>query len=699
MVVLCATAMHPLRAQWDDVPRSGTSEILDDQLSIRLRHVKPQFLAVFFERRRVVHFTGPEDIATHGTVVLPESLDPPYDRRFDPWHLRDGAPRTRWLNMRLDLFHARVKRDGAWLDLPVVQRSEQDELRTLRTIEKAWSQVIAVQDITPGDTVEFHWKYMLPYDYNWPATMGWRGLEWVDNWARLTSWRVFFHGDLPIRRQQVEVLFNLKHGLAITGPPPDERIEKGNEVTARWEHHDLPGCMSEVNARPADDLPHLVMRMEPEDFRYWRRDRLSGISFPNPYWMQVVRHREARAFWWRQVSRKRIPDKQNQYVKDFARRVSAGVPDSLPARRMARIHDHIAEHFTYEDDRLWYLDMDRRNARIGEQVREGRLRDISRYDMYSKLVNLLRLRHATAYVLDKRIGRMTETYLTPLWDSEFVFRVSDRYESHVLHPKRTRWGWYADELPFYWQGTAALHLDLDILLEDLERPAVFVDLPEGDVAANVRGVEYVIEVDPEQGAAHGEVMVFLSGQYSTLGRAAFLGLPIDSTVDPLYGWRPGDGHKTLDWKVDLASDPPYRVRARASIDLSDRLTPVDDSTFALDLSALVRHVVPDGFRAEGRTLPFHWDFAGKDVFRIDLRCSEPVKLIEGGTFDVEISGSGSDLQRRIMTSTVDRISLESVLHIGRERVEALHAAGLEVVIDGAKAQIPILQLVRIGREP
>lgn len=692
MVVLCAAAMHPLRAQWDDVPRSRTSEILDDQLSIRLRHVKPQFLAVFFERRRVVHFTDPEDIATHGTVVLPESLDPLYDRRFDPWHLRDGAPRTRWLNMRLDLFHARVKRDGTWLDLPVVQRSEQDELRTLRTIEKAWSQVIAVQGITSGDTVEFHWKYMLPYDYNWPATMGWRGLERVDNWARLTSWRVFFHGDLPIRRQQVEVVYNLKHGLAIAGPTPDERIEKGNEVIVRWRRQDHPGCMREVNARPAEDLPHLVMRLEPEDFRYWRRDRLSGIAFPNPYWMQVVRHREARAFWWLQVSRKRIPDKQNQYVKDFARRVSAGVPDSLPARRMARIHDHIAERFTYEDDRLWYLDMDRRNARIGDQVREGRLRDISRYDMYSKLVNLLRLQHATAYVLDKRIGRMTETYLTPLWDSEFVFRVSDRYESHVLHPKRTRLGWYADELPFYWQGTSALHVDLDILIEDLERPAVFVDLPEADASANVRGVEYVIEADPEQGTARGEVMVFLSGQYSTLGRAAYMGLPIDSTVDPLYGWRPGDGHMVLDWKVDLSSDPPYRVRALASIDLSDRLTPVDDSTFALDLSALVRHVVPGGFRAEGRTLPFHWDFAGADHQRIDLRLVGQVEAYWDNTWEGAQEVDGTAWHRQVSRAADGGLRFESSLQVAAERVDAPDFLRLGELLGAASEGGPVLHI-------
>lgn len=674
--------------------------MLEDHLSIRLRNAKPQFLAVFFERRRIIHFTNGEDIARHGTVVLPESLDPPYDRRFDPWHLREVAPRTRWLNMRLDHFQARVKRGGAWHDLPAIPRMEEDELRTLRTIEKAWSQVIAVQDIAPGDTVELHWKYMLPYDYNWPATMGWRGMEWVDNWARLTSWRVFLHGELPIRRQTIEVLFNLKHGLHIAGPPPMERIEKGNEVTLRWEQNDLPGSMAEVNARQAADLPHLVMRLEPDDIRYWRRDRLSGIAFPNPYWMQVVRHREARAFWWRQVARKRIPDKQNQYVKEFVRRISLSIPDSLPARRIAHVHDHIAQHFTYEDDRLWYFDLDRGNARIGDQVREGRLRDISRYDMYSKLINLLRADHATAYVLDKRIGRMNELYLTSLWDSELLFRVSDRYEHYWLHPKRTRMGWLANELPFYWQGTPALHVDLGILIEDLERPAVFVDLPMDDPASNVRGVEYALEVDLEQGTIRGEVRVFLSGQFSTLGRAAYLGFPIDSTVDPLYGWRVSDmpGAVAPDpWQSELSTHPPYRFRSGTQLEVDDILVRETDSTWVMDLTPLIAHVVPAQFSAEGRTLPFHWDFAQEDRFRFDLRFVTPVVVVPDPAA-MTVLGPGCSLERSAKRRAEGTWVLESHLRVEHERVAPWDATDLARLIRNAEEPF-LLRLMVPGNGP
>lgn len=674
--------------------------VLEDDLSIRLRNVKPQFLAVFMERKRIIRFGDPEGIAAHARIMLPESLDPPYDERFTPWAQRAVPPPTRWLNVRLDYFTARVVEPAERArELPVSRGLEQVEFRTLRTLENPWSHVMEVQDIAPGEVVELHWKYMLPYDFNWPATNSWRNLEWVDNWARLTSWRIFFHDRLPIRKQRVELLYHLKHGLVAGGLRPHERFEDGNEVRLVWEHHDLPGCVHEPFARPAADLPHVTVQLVPEDFRYWRRDRLSGIAFPQPYWLQVIRYREARAFWWRQVSRKRLPDKQNALVREYIRQV--GGSDTSAVQRMVRVHDDVAQRFAYAPDRLWYMDMDRGLPRIGEQVRDGVIRDISRYDLYAKLLNTLRLDHSTAYVLDKRIGQLTDLYLTPLWDTEFLFGIRAGQGMLWMHPKRSRYGLLAGELPFYWQGSAALLVDLELLIDDLPPPARFVDLPVDDPAGNVRGIEYTVDIDLAQGTATGRAQVFLSGQFSTLGRAAYLGFPIDSTVDARYAWRPTEvpGVRSSGWAPgELSTESPFRFRTEATLDLSELLTQEADGTWEFQLAPLMAHVAPDDVGLENRALPLYWDFAQQDRFRFDLRFNGPIEVLGEGVAIGLVEGAGASLQRRMFQRGDDRVLIDQVLQVGQEMVLPGEVTALRPVIMAAAPERLLLHLRPLMKE-
>ncbi|MBK7083491.1 MAG: hypothetical protein IPH53_01990 [Flavobacteriales bacterium] len=106
-----------LRAQYDwsvdpawdpswSVGIAAGPEILDETLSIRLRNIKPEFLSVFFERRRVIRFTDQASIRAFGHVSVPESLDPLADRQLSAPADPNGQPHPLWFNVRLDLFAA-----------------------------------------------------------------------------------------------------------------------------------------------------------------------------------------------------------------------------------------------------------------------------------------------------------------------------------------------------------------------------------------------------------------------------------------------------------------------------------------------------------------------------------------------------------------------------------------------------------------
>lgn len=688
-------------SEWDR-PSEGT-EVLEDELSIHLKNNKPQFLALFFARRKVIRFTSEEDILKYGQFVLPESLDPPYDQRYTPASKRGDPARPLWFNVRLDEFAARIIRpDGTWGEVGAFISVDRQQVVTLRNYETAWTYVLDLQAIAPGDVVEIVWKYMVPYDVNAPHTSGWRGLEWTDNWARLTSWRVFFHGELPIRHQRVSIRYRLQHGLSIGGGSFYSIEENGDERAAVWDQRDLPACMDEVNARPGVDLPHIRVTLQVDDSRYWMRERLSGVAVQQPYWSNVLRAREARALWWRRVAKKHVPDRQNALLKAFMERTTLGIPEGAVARRIEALHEHIAEHFTYKNDTLWLQDIDRAPARMGDQVSSENIREISRYDLYAKMIYMLNADFSTAYLLDKRIGHMDDEWMTPLWENDLLFGVKDVDRTLWMHPKRGLVGLWAGELPFIWQGTSAVIMNAVFLDADRPLAPLFLDLPQDDPAANVRVVETRLDVSTNDRAIAGTARVLLCGQFSTLGRGAYQGLPIDATVDPHYSdvlRRPGIESEGA-WTIRMnSSDPPFRCLAERSFTFGDLDPDEAKGAWSIDLSTLISHATPAHFTAEGRDLPFYWDFAQDDRSIIDVHFDQPMEfeaLTGMGTLALT---PNARLERSVLVEDAMHVRVESRLVITGEREEVKDAIALEHLLHMARASDLVLRGRPLNGEP
>lgn len=665
------------------------TEILKDELIIRFRNIKPVALSVSFERTQLIRFGSPDEILEHSRITLPESIDPFYDRAFVPWEERDERTLPRWFNVSVNSFSAhRVHNGVANEELGVLKRQEKEDVRTFYVTTASDRVIHDVQEIVPGDTVQLHWHYTVPYQSNRLSPGGFRDLMWVDNWIWLTNWRIFFNGDLPIREQTVQMEYDLRQGIVLGGAAPDEKTVNGNEVTCRWHQKYLPGCINEPNIRPAQDLPHITVLMDPDDQRYWRRDRLSGLPFRQPHWLYVVRMRESRSIWWRRVARKWMPDKQNELVKDFINTNTGHLPDSLRAAKMELLHNLIAQDFLYENDDQWYRDQDRSLMKLGEQVRDKKIRDISRYDLYSKLISTLRADYTTAYVLDKRIGPMNNYYITPIWDTEFLFGLRAADGMMWMHPKRTQAGTLANEIPFYWQGTEALLVDQAIMLEDIPGPPLFIEMPSTRTNENIRGTEHLVEMKMDQGEVTSKMRVFLSGNFSTLGRHAYTGGVRDSTVDPLYGHKAYDitGSKLVAWQnVEVETQAPFRFRADGSVELASFVK--KDDAFEMDLTDLFAFIVPEPFNSSDRHLPFYWDFGFSDHHRIELHFDRAIEPLDLSSIEVSVATSNSIFQRRVLQPAPDRLIIETRLHADREREDPHEMAALANLVRAAQQEV------------
>ncbi|MBK7083490.1 MAG: hypothetical protein IPH53_01985 [Flavobacteriales bacterium] len=575
------------------------------------------------------------------------------------------------------------------------------KVRTPITNEEAWSYSLDVAGIRTGDVVEFRWKYMVPYDLNAPRSYGWRARYWVDNWSRLTSWRVFFHGTLPIRAQRTEIVYHRRQGLALMGWPATERHEEGDAIRCTWHMEDLPACMDEVNARPASFPPH----------RGTPRNRMTHVT--GDVTTSVVslfssrigcmccvseRTRRSGGSRWRART---YPIIRTSCSRTSYASTTLGQGQEPVARRIERIHERIATRFTFEPDNAWYEnDHWTGRPRMGDQVNESRLRAISRYDLYAKIIDHYFVDYTSAYVLDARVGRMDDRYISPLWGNEFLLAVRDGDGLLWMHPKCSRSGLMANEFPFYWQGTSALLNNLALLVSDGPVLPVFTDLPIAPPHENVRTVHFEMEVDLAQRTVHAHVRVLLTGQFSTLGRASYLFNEVDSTVLSAYGHRPDHSPhaRLIDQRMaPLQTDPPFRQAIEMELDLSQALSATGEDTWQLDLSGLLEHALPEGFRAAGRDLPFHWDFAQRDELSIQVGFDRPVDAdLRSATIGVDTCGSTQ------YTCNLDRIDerqvlLRSGLRVNDVIVPVERAAELQLLLEHGHAAARAVLAIRAAK--
>ncbi|QQR85348.1 MAG: hypothetical protein IPJ76_12090 [Flavobacteriales bacterium] len=640
------------------------ADVLSDSLRIAFRRARPEFITVFFERHQVLRFGNAEAVGRYTAFSLPESLDPPYDHQDLPLARRDSLPRP--IHFNTEVVFCRARKLGAQADtgaLPIDGRVIRQRVKHGERFHEVWSYGVNVLGVQPGDTIEVQWKYSVPF---------------LENAGRFNAQRIFFHGALYKHRNHLLLEADGAQGIRHWGIPADSVSEHRGTTSTYWNLRGLVPVADEVGARWHTELPHLVIGTL-QDAQFNTHRTRSGLWVDVPYWVQAIRRREANAFWWRQVALKNVPDAQTERMKDFIERF----PGTSGVDRMRRMHNTIANDFLFQLDDAWFDNKDLENQRMGDQLRDGRLREISRYDLYSKLIAMMRTKYWTAYLMDSRVGALSLDWLSPVWNNEWTFLLRDGDEPLHLYPKRSRHGLLAGEMPFYWEGTQALVGDVDKLWSDAELGAKepikpeLVPIPSLTAAVNERRTDIRVEADLSSGLLKVEANILLAGQWSTLTRGAYLHGAVDSSVNVRYGHKLQDVPGARNVLVELGrlqEEAPYRMPIKVSFELPGRIVPQGDGRWTVDLRELVRHVVDTTFKAEGRDLSYWFDFAGLDLSELQVSFNRPVTAT--------VVGAKEELEAVSYTSNAEQpddrtVRLSSELRVMQCHVPPADAGQLE----------------------
>lgn len=479
-----------------------------------------------------------------------------------------------------------------------------------------------LQNLKVGSTLVFEYTVEVPYRMNWQHFLG---------------YRVFFHGVHP--KMDYSFLLTIPKDLmfdlyAVNGAVYD-RTEKDGYIQVAVNLSDMNGGINESGARPHLDLPHLTFYPKPYEWQYCPYDSHYGRFMP--FHISMARGREWHAFNAIKKFETGTNEPSINATREFIDAHLSGL-DSVSA--FLDMHNEIVEDFEFLDDRDYLAEYDTRKPRVGEHLASKKFRNINRFDSYRYLFAGLKIAYNTMYVCDNRRGRLGEYYLSPMKTNDYIFLAALDHRPTIIYPKKSKLGYYANELPFYFENTKAVRIAFsDIFLgqnQNYRDDVDLVTLPWTPADQNSRKIFGQISL-AEDGTASMNYRVSLSGQYSSCGRHPYRNQGCDHTINPQYCEIPLGAVGTMgNPKIKITKEEtvaPYNFGCNVSVDT--RITSFENDELTLSLEGLFTHVIDEIPVVKPRSLPYYADFAGTDIIGYQVQLDGNYELVSAPDFSIE----------------------------------------------------------------
>lgn len=609
----------------------GDLVILDEKNEIEIIDDRATYMWWRFNKDVKILIKSPKGVSQLSEVIIPENYDPTYKAHFPPF--RNYGYRFSRINL-IDYKATVMRQNGDSIPLmnqPVIRED------SMLMLEEEYfglykSYVFPLQGLEPGDVLHLRYAYEVPA---------------IDNMAYLMSFRIFFHSAWPKLSYSLKLSYHKELFMEmnqLNGALPSLVTMEGKTIVRHWTTDSLTGCLDEAGSHPYKELPHIIFTPKPYDFWYYTVPKSFEPRFI-PAYVVMTSFREE---WHPAITLSSVQEiNTRQYIpiRNFIDEQARGLDrnQQKPAI-MERIHHTIVDEFAYTED-YEYITRERlRDPEIGDQVGNRTLTDLARNDLYLALILAQQLNYCTTYLSDHRSGEISDYYFAPMRDNDFLYTVFFGGDTvHWYYPKKSRFGYYQDEIPFYYENTAArlVHLS-DYLKKDERMKEEFVKIvfPASPLSYNSRKSHVMVAIDLETGTADFAAKVELSGQFSTMTRGLYLHDYRHPQIDQIYHrriWDISDGTTLLHHEADIRTkEPPFTTTVTAAYTASDLISQSGD-TVRLNLANWFHHVIPEVFDPDLRMTVYHPDFAYKDSYSYLLTFSHPVRLT-GHLASVEKAG-------------------------------------------------------------
>jgi hypothetical protein len=640
---------------------------VQDSVLISVGGAMGSITSMLQQRHARLKFQTQHGIDKYKTITIPESFDPLYDNHNTPFKNNKIKKGPAYFEMTLEKFAARIIKANGQIVSASVKDSYIDEetlfpvfkqtLTYLYYKNQYWDFVI--ENLEPGDELEYYYEAIIPYDVNF---------------VHFNSSRIFFNG--AISKQNWSLIFRYRTGpthelIYANKSEPDSTSIIDKTKYHYWSGKNLYGCIDEPGSRPYESLPYVIYSLNRELAMFRYNDPITAEFKFVPYWLHVIKQRESFDYTIRRNAQNNIKDKQNLLVDSFISQKTVGINDTLRFYKFKKVSAFIADSFTYVNDEALFREQDIRAERIGEFTTANKIREISRQKLYAKILSKIQLEYMTFYVMDNRYGKINYQYQSPIWNTECMYAAMVNGSLAMVHPKKSNFGWYVEELPFYWENTTGLILNLnDFYYELLEKPRI-VSTPSSNLADNTRMSNIMATVNLNDLSIDFTARVNLSGQFSTMTRGLYLHNVKDSTNNPLYAKKVFDFSTPCNLNsteiTNRNIEYPFKFDFKSSYKNNSLLTKSAENIYALNMNGWFNHIIDTLVKSSNRQLDYYPDFSFQDTYRYFVKFDKNVSLINLSE-NIEIKNSFGNLTIRITQPQPDGLLIESYFVVGSEKV-------------------------------
>ena len=678
--------------------------ILDEEMDISIIGQKVAFMNVEVRNKTVYVIKNEKGLTELQDIELP--------KRFDELiiHHAPSVRNVAWSyeNIRIKKFVASrmVKGKNIPLDVKTIVKQKQvlNDKGFFGSINTYHQQI---QDIEVGDTLTVEYFYWF---------------DFVDNWMKLLSNRMFFHGKYPKKHLTLSWSYNVHMEVDSSFEnvtPPDVQLD-GNMIRYSWEMNNLPGLRDEVNGRPYKELPHFVFVPKPYDFEYTHFD--SFIKEFVPIYFYLANRTQVKLLMELRDNEIGNKDKDNLYFQRVADKMYNGAPDdSTGLERMHLFQQYMVDSVRYRPNELYYNhEAQHMKQRPGVELYGYSIADNNIEQVYGNMIYKLARDVFTGYPIDKRSGEISRIYCPTINSDDLMFlTIFQNGSGSYVIPRSDKNHYYLDEMPFYYEGIPVLLLHVYdysnprlIFPEDYDFTTDYYAIdpgrtgrnfntefrsmitPASNSKENYRKVQSKVAIDSKSGAAAFETRIILSGQYSTLTRCVYCDKPVDSTINPMYFepiWKASEGTVLDDLKpAKRETTFPFKTQIVSQSNAND-IAQNRDGLITMNPGEWMKLVITDANEDKPRFLDYYTDFVGSDQYSYMLEFSTPVELLDFHE-DISISNEYASLVYSVKQISEKKILVACKYSIRAEKVPS-EKYNLVLDIHNAIRELPANELV------
>ena len=595
--------------------------ILNEEMEVNITGRKTYLMFASVTNNLTIVIKTSKGLSEFQPITLPKKFDELYI-----YH----APTIRNIdwdydNIRVQSFDANIKSGH------VTQRDIQvtQHIKTKRVLDLAGffgyidQYEYLLENLQVGDTLQLSYKFEIPFK---------------DNWVRLLSNRIFFHGKHPKKLYKLTWCYNKElkvDSLFVNHDIPEVSLE-GNKLCYHWSLQNLPGCLDEPGSKPYRTLPYFVFVPQSYDFEYTHYNSYVQEFIP-PYFLEASKRQDDLEIenWDNVIGNK---NKNNICYQRVADKINALAPDDkLGVGRLRYFQQFLVDSVNYDPAFSYYNhDEDHKIQRAGVELWAYILKDNNLERIYGNMVPKLGLDLFTAYPVDNRVGEISPQYNPTVKENDLLFAVvlNDQTLGFVI-PKSDKNHYYFEELPFYYEEIPVLLLHYTDYPSRLDKRNFNTDFrqyttPASNWKDNYRKIQSKVSIDLKNNTAEFQTRVILSGQYSTLTRCVYCSKPVDSTINPKYLepiWNIADNVEIKNVKPQHPMIYyPFKTTITAGY-VASNLLAVEGNQYTLKPGSWFKMIYSQDICNETRFLDYYSDFIGSDSYSYMLEFDKPIKLI------------------------------------------------------------------------